>query len=102
MNDVKYQQEKMLHYFFKITRGTRRALSVHPRGSHDLDHLEPEGRDVVLDLVDVVLRHALVLCLPLLLGDVPPHQVPHDGLVLEVPLPRLALLPLKCKSFTSE
>ena len=70
----------MLHYFFKITRGTRRALSVHPRGSHDLDHLEPEGGNVVLDFIDVVFRHALVLRLPLLLSDVPSHQVSDDCL----------------------
>ena len=42
-------------------------LGLHPRGPHDLQQLEPEGGDVVLDLVHVVLGHALVLGLPLLL-----------------------------------
>ena len=63
-----------------LTWGSGGALGVHPRGSHNLDHLKPEGGDVVLDLVDIVLRDALVLRLPLLLGDVSPHQVSDDRL----------------------
>ena len=38
---------------------------VHARLPHDLDQLEAEGGDVVLDLVHVVLGHALGLGLPL-------------------------------------
>ena len=40
----------------------------------------PEGRDVVLDLVDVVFCNALVLGLTLLLRHVPTHQVTHNCL----------------------
>ena len=80
----------------------RGTLSVHPRCFHDLDHLKPEGWDIVLDLVDIVLSDALVLRLPLLLSDVSPHQVPHDRLILEISLPCLTLLSLKykiCKNY---
>ena len=59
---------------------------VHPRLPHDLDQLEPEGGDVVLDLVDVVLGDALGLGLALLLGHVAPDQVPHHVVVAEVTL----------------
>ena len=38
---------------------------VHAGLPHDLDQLEAEGGDVVLDLVHVVLGHALRLGLPL-------------------------------------
>ena len=38
---------------------------VHARLPHDLDQLEAEGGDVVLDLVHVVLGHALGLGFPL-------------------------------------
>ena len=45
-----------------------------------LSDSKPEGRDVVFDFVDIVLRDTLVLRLSLLLGHVTPHQVPHDRL----------------------
>ena len=40
----------------------------------------PEGGDIVLDLINVVLRDALVFGLALLLRHVASHQVPHDSL----------------------
>ena len=79
----------------KITWRPWCAACVHSWHSHDLNHLEPEGGNVVLDLVDVILRDALVLRLPLLLGDVSPHQVPHDRLILEISFSRLTLLSLE-------
>ena len=42
-------------------------LGFHARRPHDLQQLKPEGGNVVLDLVHIVLRHALILGLPLLL-----------------------------------
>ena len=72
----------MIDYYFFLTGGSRSTECVHPRGSHDLYHLESEGRDVILDLVNVVLSHSLVLSLPLLLGNVSPHQVAHDLLMM--------------------
>ena len=57
----------------------------------------PEGRDVVLDFVDVILGDALVFRLALLLGHVAPDQVAHYGLrtdkdVIDTTLPYILLL----------
>ena len=63
-----------------LTQESRGGGDLHAGLPHDLDELEAEGGDVVLDLVDVVLRHALVLRLLLLLRHVTPHQVLHYAL----------------------
>ena len=49
---------------------TGSGTNVHSALSHDLDKFESEGGNVVLDLVDVVFGHALVVGLALLLSHV--------------------------------
>uniref|UniRef100_A0A2M4B0P7 Putative secreted protein n=1 Tax=Anopheles triannulatus TaxID=58253 RepID=A0A2M4B0P7_9DIPT len=62
---------------------------VHATVLQYLDQLAPERRDVLLDLVHVILGDALGFGLPLLHRHVPAHQVAHDALVPEVPFARL-------------
>ncbi len=64
----------------QITRGAGGGGGVHAGLPHDLDQLEPEGRNVILDFVDVVLGNTLVFTLPLLLCHVSSHQVSHHSL----------------------
>ena len=80
-----------------LTRWSCCALRVHPAGPHYLYQLEPEGRNVVLDLVDVVLGDALVLRLALLLRHVAAHQVPHHAVVAQVTLAGLTHTSLEGK-----
>lgn len=75
--------------------GTGGARCVHAAVLQNLDQFTAKRRNVLLDLVDVVLGDALGFGLALLHGHVPPHQVPHDALVPEVPLAGLLYLPLK-------
>ena len=61
-------------------RSWRRRSTAHPRRSHHFDHLEAEGRDVVLDLVDVVFGDTLVFCFTLLFCHISSHKISHDVL----------------------
>ena len=94
------------------------------------DFGKPESRDIILDLIDIVLSHSLVLRLPLLLeqtivkdrlqkeprrcscviilfmilihlGDISPDKVPHDGLVLQISFACLSHLALQKKAVIS-
>lgn len=52
--------------------------SLHAVVAQYLEQLVPEGADVLLDLIEVILRHALCLRSTLSLHDVPLYQVTHD------------------------
>uniref|UniRef100_A0A2M4DBS3 Putative secreted protein n=1 Tax=Anopheles darlingi TaxID=43151 RepID=A0A2M4DBS3_ANODA len=68
---------------------------VHATVLQDLDQLAPERRNVLLDLVHIILGNALRFRLSLLYRDIPAHQIAHDALVPEVAFARLLHLPLK-------
>ena len=67
----------MLTVLGRLVRVGRR---LHAAVVQDLEQLVAERVDVLLDLVDVVLRHALRLAAVLTLHDVPLDQVTHHAL----------------------
>uniref|UniRef100_A0A2M4D4K5 Putative secreted protein n=1 Tax=Anopheles darlingi TaxID=43151 RepID=A0A2M4D4K5_ANODA len=66
---------------------------VHATVLQDLDQLAPERRNVLLDLVHIILGNALRFRLSLLYRYIPAHQIAHDALVPEVAFARLLHLP---------